>query len=271
MSTTPIDVWDIETFDAGLIAILAAQRQLLIDYHTTDRANYLAREESDHRGPYPSNPHAGDYLGFVESLSTTLADRAIRAWHYSRLTDSEIDGIRTAGLTPSTVDTLRQRLTDRVAEGILTSDEADFLFKASPFHKDEFGGRTDKFWMVSHPLRIDDSGVTDLLAYWGGESAYFNHAEGDTLQKLSGIGLPRVLEIAVPIGHTRHAYSAAQAVTNVYARSLDCHAERGMFDLYAIKPLGPAALLCVLTSGEPEFAALGRSYPGRFSYQHDKD
>lgn len=271
MNETPIDVWNIETFDAGLISLFETTRQLIMNYHATDRANFLAREASDHRDPYPSNPHAGEYLDFVEALSTTLADRTIRAWHYSRLTDGEVAGLRDTGIVTSSLDTLRTRLAGRVAEGTVTAEEADVIFEASPFHKDEFGGRADKFWMVSHPLSITDGGVTDLLAHWGGESAYFNHPEGALLQKLSSIGLPRVLEIAVPLGHTRHAYPAAKALTHVYARSLGCHAERGMFDLYAVKPLEPRAIRRVVTDGEPEFAGLGLSYPAGLPHRRDDD
>jgi len=121
--------------------------------------------------------------------------------------------------------------------------------------------------MTSHPHRIDDSGVTSLLAHWGGESAYFNHDEGEILDRLSNLGTPRVLEIAVPLSVTPDAYSAAKAVIALYARSLDCHADWGGFDLYASSHLGPEALLRVHSGGEPDFATLGRGYPAAL---HDR-
>jgi hypothetical protein len=121
--------------------------------------------------------------------------------------------------------------------------------------------------MASHPQPINDSSVISLLGCWGGESAYFNHAKGGLLKKLSTIGVPRVLEIAVPLALTRHAYSAAKAVIQLYARSLGCHADWGGFDLYAHSILGPDALLRVHSGGEDDFALLARGYPVDF---HDR-
>ncbi|WP_030538439.1 hypothetical protein [Sphingobium sp. DC-2] len=265
--TTLIDVWNLDTFDAALMGELRDQQQLLIDYFATDRTNYLEREASDHRGPKPSNPHASAYYRFAEDLMAVTQTRTIRAWHHTRMTDREVETATSNGLYPATVETLRARLADRVADGDFSADEARVIFEASPFHNDQLGSRGGKFWMTSHPHRIDDSGVTSLLAHWGGESAYFNHDEGEILDRLSNLGSPRVLEIAVPLSVTPDAYSAATAVIALYARSLNCHADWGGFDLYASSHLGPEALLRVHSGGEPDFATLGRGYPAAF---HDR-
>ncbi|WP_048645260.1 hypothetical protein [Nitratireductor soli] len=141
MTGSIIDVWDLSTFDAALLARLDEQRALLFDYYGTSRANFLAREASDRRGPPPSNPYAGDYLAFVEDLATDMAERTIRAWHYTRLTDHEIGIIRTEGIRPATLETVQQRIAGLVASGDLAAEEAQFFFDSSPFHDDEFGGR----------------------------------------------------------------------------------------------------------------------------------
>ena len=180
--TTLIDVWNLDTFDAALMGELRDQQQLLIDYFATDRTNYLEREASDHRGPKPSNPHASAYYRFAEDLMAVTQTRTIRAWHHTRMTDREVETATSNGLYPATVETLRARLADRVADGDFSADEARVIFEASPFHNDQLGSRGGKFWMTSHPHRIDDSGVTSLLAHWGGESAYFNHDEGEILR-----------------------------------------------------------------------------------------
>lgn len=259
--TRLIDIWDVETYDTELIAQLRSQQQHFVDYYTTDRTNYLEREASDRRGPPPSNPHAAAYYRFAEALMGAMQTRTIRAWHYTRMTDREVEVVASSGLYPSTIATLRARLADRVADGDLDADEARSIFEASPFHNDQFGSRGGKFWLTSHPRSIDDSGVTSLLAHWGGESTYFNHDEGDILDRLSNVGTPRVLEIAVPVSITPDAYSAAIAVIALFARTLGCHADWGGFDLYARDPLRPEALLRVHTSGESDFAMLGRGYP----------
>lgn len=260
----PIDVWNVDTFDAPLIAVLRSQQQLLVDYFKTDRANYLEREASDRRGPPPSNPYAGAYHGFAEGLVPMMERRTIRSWHHSRMTDREVETARQGGLYPATLATLRARLDDLVAMGELTVDDVTSIFEMSPFQGDRLGSRGDKFWMTSHPHRIDDGGVTSLLAHWGGESAYFNHKEGELLEKLSSIGRPRVFEVAVPLALTPDAYSAAKATIHRYALSLGCHAEWGGFDLYASSPLDADALLRIHSQGEPDFALLARGYPTGF-------
>lgn len=50
MTGSIIDLWDLSTFDAALLARLGEQRALLIDYYRTSRTNFLAREASDRRG-----------------------------------------------------------------------------------------------------------------------------------------------------------------------------------------------------------------------------
>ena len=270
-TTAPIDVWNLDTFDAALIDVLHSQKQVFVDYFATDRANYLEREASDRRGPPPSNPHASAYYRFADDLMAVMQTRTIRAWHHTRMTDREVASARNNGLYPATLDFLRARLADRVADGDFTSDEARVIFEASPFQNDQLGSRGGKFWMTSHPQRIDDGGVTSLLAHWGGESAYFNHEEGEMLDKLSNLGTPRVFEIAVPLGVTPDAYSAAKAVIALYARSLSCHTEWGGVDLYATSHLGPDRLLNVHSAGEADFVALGRGYPGAYRSRYGED
>lgn len=259
-----IDVWNLATFDMDLVRHLHANRGLIKHYLETDRANYLEREASDRPRPLSSNRYAAAYYNFIDELTSIISKRTIRAWHHSRMTDQEVEAARQEGLYPSTLESIRRRLSARVADSDLTSAVAETIFNASPFHNDPFAARTGKFWMTSHPRRVDDSGVIWPLSYWGGESAYFNHHGGDILDLLSKIGTPRVLEVAVPIHTTPDAYSAAQAVVATYGRSFDCHTDKGGFDLYTSEQLKPDALLRVHSAGEQSFAALARGYPVTF-------
>ena len=129
---------------------LRDQQQLLIDYFATDRTNYLEREASDHRGPIPCNPYSGTYYSVVEDLMAVMQTRTIRAWHHTRMTDREVEAARSSVLYPATLETLRARLADRVADGDFSSDEARMIFAASPFHNDQLGSRGRKFWTVSY-------------------------------------------------------------------------------------------------------------------------
>ncbi|MGH6848340.1 MAG: hypothetical protein ACREC0_13145 [Methylocella sp.] len=119
--------------------------------------------------------------------------------------------------------------------------------------------------MVSHPRRTDDGGVKPLLACWGGESAYRYHQPGSTIHTLlSKKGVPRVLELSVPLWATKQAYRAGDAIVATFGRTLGCKPDRSAFDLYVTQPLAASSIINVHSEGEPAFNALGQGYPTRF-------
>lgn len=259
-----IDTWNVETFDPALLADLAAHSALIRDYLETSRRQSREREASTRLMAYPENPHAGDYIALKERLMGIMASRTIRAWHYTRMTDDEVHGIRQNGVHLSTLETIRASLARQVAAGHITEEVAERLFADSPFQGDQHSARTGKFWMVSNPIMTTDSGVKPLLASWGGEAAYFWQQDSKLELLLTTIGLPRVLEIAMPLAHSRHSYQAAESVVATYARTLGCHPDGGSFDLYSQSALGPEAILDVHSEGDESFTQFARGYPAEY-------
>lgn len=264
MDTTIIDVWDVQTFDEELRGDLHVHAELIRDYYVTSRSQWLEREASDHTRPYPENPHAGEFMWVTEHIMRLMEERSIRAWHYARMTDAEIDAMRQVGIYLSSLDTIRERLATQVQAGTFSQEIADRLFTDSPFQSEQLGSRSNKFWMVSHPIRIHDGGVELLLESWGGESAYFWQRDPDLQLLLKSIGRARVIEIAMPLCHSRHSYSAAEAVVATYGRMLGATPDRKRFDLYARQPLGPEHILAVHSEGDPTFAAMAHGYPSGY-------
>jgi hypothetical protein len=140
MTESLIDVWNVETFDQYLLAELRANAELIRNYIVTERNNFLEREASNRRGPYPTNPYAASYLRFLEDVGRDMEARTIRARHYTRLTDAETNTLRNTGIYASTLETLRRRLDAQVAAGVFSAEIADALFAQSPFHHDEQSG-----------------------------------------------------------------------------------------------------------------------------------
>ncbi|WP_143021692.1 hypothetical protein [Nitrosospira sp. Nsp18] len=130
--------------------------------------------------------------------------RSIRAWHYARMTDAEVELLRENGIYLSTLDSIRARLTTQVAASAFAQDIADWLFTDSPFRSEQLGARSNKFWMISHPTCTEDSGVELLLESRSGEAAYFWQQDPDLQALLMCIGRPRILELTMPLVHTRH-------------------------------------------------------------------
>jgi hypothetical protein len=259
-----IDVWDFGTFDQDLTATLRANADLIRDSMLTDRQLYLEREASYHKGPYRTNPHKANFLNLVEEVGRDMEARTIRAWHYTRLTDAEVERIRSIGVYPSTLEALRQRLDAAVAAGLFTVETAAALFAASPFHE-QLEERSNKFWMTSHPVAINDSCVTLLLGNWGGESVYFWLQDASLRELVRNTGIPRVLEMAVPLDATGRAYWAGGAVVATFGRTLGYEPDLQAFDLYSTRALGPESVIAVHSQGEPNFARLAQGYPPGFS------
>lgn len=266
--SAPTDVWDTGTFDKELMSRLRASTALVRDYLTTDRRLFEEREASDNRMPHATNPYSSSYLAFVEDLGRDIMQsRTIRAWHYTRLVDAEVDIIKKIGLHPSTLETLRRRLDAQVKAKAFSAAHAVALYAASPFqHQEDI--RSGRFWMTSDPVTPNDHGVKLLLGNWGGEATYFWLEDKRLKRLVAGIGRPRILEIAVPIAKTREWYSAGKAVVAAYARTLGCQPDRGAFDLYSTTNLGPEAVIAIHSEGEAMFKAMARGYPVGFSLDY---
>lgn len=267
MTSTPIDVWNLDTFDEALLTDLNAWRELLRDYELVSKKNLLEQRAAQVWVPLKSNTHAAERNNVVERvIMPAMEQRTIRAWHYTRLTDDETALLRSVGVYLSDIETIRQRLDTQVAAHLLSAEQADDLFAASPFHEQN-DSRSGKFWMVSHPVSADDPDVELLLENWGGEGVYFWLEDTRLIELVKKLGRPRVIELAVPMLVTCHAYSAAQAVVATFVKSLGCEPDWAAFDLYATSALGADAVLNIHTDGEPNFAALARGYPTGFVEQ----
>lgn len=261
---TAIDVWNIDTFDTALLSELHSARDILRNYALTETDQSNERKIASAWVPYKSNPFAGEWMHFLEFVVVpAMTQRVMRAWHYTHLTDDETTIFRSHGVYTSDLQAIRRRLDIQAIAGTLSVEQADALFAASPFHQQE-DCRSGRFWMVSHPVSSDDSGVELLLQSWGGEGVYFWLEDPVLIDLVKGFGRPRVIELAVPLRLTAHTYAAAKAVASTFVRALGCEADWSAFDLCTTSALAPDAVLCIHTEGEPNFAALARGYPAGF-------
>lgn len=267
MNDHPIDVWDCSTFDPELSVLLDANTSLIQKYMERDHEIFLTHDlatGNDRALNRPNNTFAANLVALKEALALELQSRKIRAWHYTRLTDSEAETLKSSGVVISTLCSLQARLTARVEAGDLGQDVAEQVFAASPFHSDQLGARSNKFWMTSHPIAVDDTGVEPLMARWGGEVASFGVKDKDYLTILAGIGRRSIVELAVPIALTCHAYSASEAVIATFGRGLGCIPSKMAFDLYVTAPLPGSAVLDIHADPDPRFSAMGVAYPPGF-------
>ncbi|WP_315803027.1 hypothetical protein [Bradyrhizobium sp. SZCCHNS3002] len=89
MSQTPVDIWNLGTFDEPLRQLLKRHEALVRRYLVTDRQLFVEQKASDHAAIQPENPFADAYLTFIETVGHEMKSRTRRVWHYTRLTDDE--------------------------------------------------------------------------------------------------------------------------------------------------------------------------------------
>jgi len=267
MKVPLIDVWDLNTFDSELRSTLEKDAALIWDHFIRNKEN---PESSDKPSTRPSNRFSNNFEELSQSLTKLMRNRHIRAFHYTRLTCPEVKAMIEFGIHPSTPESLKNRVEKLVQCQQLSRSDADYLIEVSPFEcKSQMDARCEMFWMVSHPLPINHFGVELLLESWGGEVATPYSGEcvkkaQHLIEKLQCIGLPRVVEIALPLSVTSDACCAANSVAKTFARSLGFTIDECLIDLCAHESLSSKSVIEIHTLGEEKFERLGINYPPNY-------
>jgi len=174
MST--IDLWDYDTYDVEIREYLERHEDVIVLHRERDAEISKIEPPKDalerNHFKWPKNEHYSDYLNVRDGLTPILERKSIRAFHYSRLTDMEIDHMREEGMVPTSIEFLKQRVDRQIQAGNLTLQQGKVLLECSPLVIDDCGVR-EGFWMASSPFHPEDHAVNLLVGSWGGESAYW--------------------------------------------------------------------------------------------------
>ena len=122
VAENPIDVWNVGSFDQALIALLESRSALVRNYYQVEREIILSHDLSrDPERPIlrPKNPHGYDFYALKEGIWREMRQRVIRAFHYTRLTDVEVETLTREGIHLSTPSSLQRRLENMVRAGCL--------------------------------------------------------------------------------------------------------------------------------------------------------
>lgn len=254
-----IDVWNSGTFGQRFLAELNQNRALIEDYHREDtRLEGLCRDE--HLPEYlEGNRFFDQFEALKIRVADVLVDREIRAWHYTRLFDFEVSAMRNE-LKLSTEQSMQDRLNGLKCREVLTDQEVELLLEGSAL-KTQKRNRENRFFCVPVPKHVTDKGVELLLSNWGGEVVYFHQHDDVLKQKLSTLGTPRVIEIAVTVSEPLRRYALADCVLNTYALDLGLPLCPANIDLCIKDDPPPIRVLAVHSKGESEFWGIGSSYP----------
>jgi hypothetical protein len=275
MTAEIIDIWNAKTFTEDIHAFLTEHSETIIRFHrygqqADENLESLQRYERRNR-----NPFADNYNRIRDKLVTLISTKTIRAFHYTRMVDDEVAHVWSNGFFAPSSDTAFAHLSDRVRRlvetGILSIQEGDRIFSASPLNQPNQLKSRQGFWMTTIPITPQDHSISLLVNNWGGEVGYFwldESQDPELLTRVQSIGRGRIFEMAVPMSDKDGrplpgCWSAAKDIVNVLARSHGFHTDNPGFDLSVKSTLPASAVITVHTEGDETYSDFGQSLQNR--------
>lgn len=211
-----ISLDDEATWPPEVSQLLEAHLSVLQAYEQ-DRRRINAQLERDVTLRYstPSNPHALLRDQVIARCDAALADHTLVGLHCTRLHDDEIAAVQRDGLWPLSSEGLVGRVQARVAAGDIPDYLGIRLFGA---HQAGDRHRTGLIWFIfTHATLRDEHAVCRFFQSWGGEALYNSHEHDDeTGPLLRGIGVPCIVEAAVPADRLHLFGSVGEALLAIY-------------------------------------------------------
>ncbi|OEK01171.1 hypothetical protein BFP97_06445 [Roseivirga sp. 4D4] len=191
-----------ETWPASLKSYLERNLQLFASWEFRDTKHAFQKVQT------------WEYDSAIYGLRDVLNNHALHGYHCTRLTDVEIDGILSEGMSLQNKDTLSARINQLLLEGKI-SEHIGHRLKNENQANEEY--RSHMLWFCFfEPQLAGESGIKRFFRSWGGEALYNSHeSDPETGIVLSAIGTPCLIEAEVPISIlNQHSFLAMKVVRN---------------------------------------------------------
>jgi hypothetical protein len=144
----------------------------------------------------PFRVDAAKYDRAMYGLIDALQPYAIVGWHCTRLTHREIADIEAGGMQLPNAAMLSRRIDNVAKDGFLPAALTERLKAKNQAHESNPAGMV---WFCFFPPRLaNESGIGDLLRFWGGEALYNSHdRHPKTAAMLRSVGTPSIVEAEV--------------------------------------------------------------------------
>jgi len=267
-----IDLWDFETLPEKAHALLTGNDELYGEFIAEEAKIDGMRPRHGWSGQRPKNCMHDPKADIEAQIAELVAHHYLRCFHYSRMCDAEVGILKEIGIVPASPKFLEERLARLVTSGDLPEEMAREIGARSTLRfEGRYPHRNGLYWVTVWPLPVDHEGVVDLLASWGGESAYFALENKAIADRLAAIGAPRVVELSAPIAAINGDGPACVAGRLVDLRmgQLGLIKKPPATDVAIGSALPPGAVLCVHTEGEDTFETLACGYPSNYNAKAD--
>lgn len=140
---------------------------------------------------------SSSYDMLVAQFRTILRPYSLQGFHCTRLSEYEVNLVRTSGLKLLNRDFLCERIDRLVADSTISAEVAEKL-KFKNLAGDS--KREGRLWFCFYePHLAGEVGINSFFRFWGGEALYKSHENDPFGNVLTQIGTPCVIKARVPI------------------------------------------------------------------------
>lgn len=192
----------------------------------------------------------------IEALRELLQPFALRGWHCTRLTDEEVEGVRTNGILLPDLNMLHRRIDALVQKGLVDRNLGELLKTRNQAAEKNRAGMV--WFCFFTPAVAGESGIGRFFRHWGGEALYNSHEDDPvTSPVLRRIGTPRLIEADIPISSLAVHGDPVFKIVREFLRSLgNNEIECSDYEGRIVRPLPAANVRRVISFPEPEFMTL---------------
>ncbi len=124
-----IDLWDTCTYDEEMLDSLESHKEIIDGYFDLARKKDAMVAKLPTWEPIQPNRFTGDYMAAVEGLGQIKSTKTLRAFHYTRMTEGELEILQAQGIVPTS---MKQRVNRQVAAGRLTEEQGHRIVTPAP-------------------------------------------------------------------------------------------------------------------------------------------
>lgn len=263
-STLDVEIELVETWPPAFLDAARRNHGLIVQYQRERRRiDHLCQDDIVRRMNPPDNKYRATYDSLVERLDQSITRHRIVGYHCTRLTRSEISGIKANGLRVLSSDLVRLKLDQCIQDGLMSATQRDYLSNsktASEALGNKHGMRTGMIWFCPNrsTLRIA-SGVFRLFRSWGGEAIYFGHETDNNIAgDLARLGTPCIVKCAIPFPCDDPYYPkfAARFLSQLVENDIEFPEPPADFDLRTKRDLSASEVLEIIEFSDPQFEEL---------------
>lgn len=173
-----IDLDRPDTWPSDLVAVLSEHHDTLLTHEV--------------------GPLSNRYDAAIYSVVDALQAYSIVGWHCTRLADHEVEDIKNNGLKVLDIGLVSDRIGAAVRTGLLSASHGDRLTRTNQAAEKYRAGML--WFCFFRPGLAGESGIGDLLRFWGGEAVYNSHdCDPEIGPMIAALGKPAIVEAEIPI------------------------------------------------------------------------